>query len=262
MLEDTELVNCLLNFPAVDPERPFVLDCRTIAEAQKDDLVLQQFAQHLPKECKLKDLGKGLSIVAYHQKGSDRPLICIPDAMIDAMVSFYHQVLGHPGVIRLEGSLRQHFHHRFLHDKVVERVKHCNPCQKCKNVRTSCGELPERQAHMIPWSDLAVDLIGPWVMRDKHGNDHTFRALLTMIDMVTNCVDIIRLDNKTAENVARQFENHWLARYPRPNSATFDPGTEFKGAFRDPLTSVEYLQPPQRLRTLKQIPFASAYTKQ
>jgi hypothetical protein len=32
-----------------------------------------------------------------------------------------------------------------------------------------------------------------------------------------------------------QFENNWLARYPRPNQVIFDPGTEFKGEFRDML---------------------------
>ena len=62
--------------------------------------------------------------------------------------------------------------------------------------------------------------------------NHTFNAL-TIIDVVTNYVEIIRLDNKTAEHVAMQFENNWLARYPRPNAVIFDPGTEFKGAFRE-----------------------------
>ena len=37
------------------------------------------------------------------------------------------------------------------------------------------------------------------------------------------------------EHVARQFKNQWLARYPRPNTVIFDPGSEFKGAFRDML---------------------------
>ena len=82
---------------------------------------------------------------------------------------------------------------------------------------------------------VAVDLIGPWQFRDRHGFEHSFIAL-TIIDVATNYVEIIRLDNKTAEHVSTQFENHWIARYPKPNAVIFDPGTEFKGAFREMLT--------------------------
>ena len=64
--------------------------------------------------------------------------------------------------------------------------------------------------------------------------DYEFHAL-TVIDTVTNYCEIIRLRNKTAEHVALQFENNWLARYPRPNEVIMDPGSEFKGAFREML---------------------------
>lgn len=152
--------------------------------------------------------------------------------MLGTLVAFYHKVLGHPGAVRLERAIRQYFEHRYLHDTVIEFVKTCEACQKCKIVRTHYGEMPERLADFVPWSDIAVDLIGPWKIRDKNGDIHEFLAL-TIIDVVTNYVEIIRLDNKTAEHVAAQFRNQWLARYPRPNSVIFDPGTEFKGAFRE-----------------------------
>ena len=45
---------------------------------------------------------------------------------------------------------------------------------------------------------------------------------LTIIDTVTNLVELVRLDNKTAANVALQFENTWLARYPKPMRCIHD----------------------------------------
>ena len=72
-----------------------------------------------------------------------------------------------------------------------------------------------------------MDLIGPWTI-PIDGTDHTFRAL-TVIDTVTNLVEIVRISNKTAAHVALHFENSWLCRYPRPLTCTHDQGTEFTG---------------------------------
>jgi hypothetical protein len=38
-----------VNFPTVDAEHPFLLDYDTIANAQENDIILQQFAQHKPE---------------------------------------------------------------------------------------------------------------------------------------------------------------------------------------------------------------------
>ena len=52
---------------------------------------------------------------------------------------------------------------------------------------------------------------------------------LTIIDMVTNLAELVLLENKTSAHVALQFENTWLARYPRPVHCIYDQGTEFIG---------------------------------
>jgi transposase InsO family protein len=52
---------------------------------------------------------------------------------------------------------------------------------------------------------------------------------LTVIDMVTNLVELVHIDNKMSAHVAIQFENTWLACYPRPLFCTYDQGGEFLG---------------------------------
>jgi len=142
-LQDTELTSCLLNFPEVTPNRPFLLDCHTIATAQADDAVLQQFARHRPEQCQAKDIGKGLSLVLCYETQDSEPRICVPDSMIDDIIDFYHKVQGHTGMDRLLRSLKQRYEHRMLRDKAQERVKCCDACQMSKNIRVEHGKLPE-----------------------------------------------------------------------------------------------------------------------
>jgi transposase InsO family protein len=56
----------------------------------------------------------------------------------------------------------------------------------------------------------------------------TFYAL-TIIHMVTNLSEIVRLQNQTSAHAATVFINTWLARYPKPTSCVYDQGSEFIG---------------------------------
>jgi transposase InsO family protein len=79
-------------------------------------------------------------------------------------------------------------------------------------------------------------LIGPWKL--KINNVETHFMALTIIDNVTNLVEMVRIDNKTSEHVALQFRNTWLARYPLPKHCLHDQGGEFIGwPFQTTLTN-------------------------
>eukprot|EP00957_Ditylum_brightwellii_P101599 7743267-Ditylum_brightwellii.AAC.1 len=63
------------------------------------------------------------------------------------------------------------------------------------------GMLPPKIAPLVPWSNVAVDLIGPWKITTK-GKEIGFNAL-SSIDLVSNLAEIIWIDNKTSEHVAQ-----------------------------------------------------------
>ena len=65
-------------------------------------------------------------------------------------------------------------------------------------------------------------------MVQVRGNPYEFDAL-TVIDTVTNLVELIRVDDKTSGNVARKYAQCWLSRYPWPQRCVHDPGGEFTG---------------------------------
>eukprot|EP00957_Ditylum_brightwellii_P101419 7729076-Ditylum_brightwellii.AAC.1 len=76
-----------------------------------------------------------------------------------------------------------------------------------KNVQLGMeyGELSLCFASLLPWSKVAMDLIGLWKL-SIGGQDVEFDAL-TYIDPVTNLVEMMRIDNKTAKHVAH-FPEH------------------------------------------------------
>ena len=79
----------------------------------------------------------------------------------------------------------------------------CNYCQRNKLDGKGYGLLPEREVRSIPFEECAVDLIGPWKVQVR-GNPYEFFAL-TAIDTITNLVELIRVDDKNSETIARKY---------------------------------------------------------
>ena len=65
--------------------------------------------------------------------------------------------------------------------------------------------LPQRYLNLQPSQEVAVDLIGPWPI--KNGNKYTTFMAFTIIDPVTNLTELIwvRVDNKTVDYMKRKF---------------------------------------------------------
>jgi hypothetical protein len=120
-----------------------------------------------------------------------------------------------------------HFYHRNLKKTIEDFISRCDTCQRLKLVGRGHGHFAPREAELMPWRQIAVDLVGPWTLSVGQ-QEITFTAL-TIIDMVTNLVEVVRLNNKSSAHVALQFENTWLARYPLPQHCVYDQGGEFIG---------------------------------
>ena len=80
----------------------------------------------------------------------------------------------------------------------------CEVRQGNKWIGSGYGHLPPRDAPLTPWSEVMVDLIGPWKITIN--NEDVFFKALTCIDPVTNLVEMVRIENKTAEHVSRKVE--------------------------------------------------------
>jgi hypothetical protein len=92
----------------------------------------------------------------------------------------------------------------------------CKECQKYKTVQHGHRTTAPRQTGLLPWSEIAVNTISPWAL-DLANQQVKFHVLM-IIDLVTNLVEMVWLDNQTSAHVALQFTNIWLACYPKPTS--------------------------------------------
>ena len=59
------------------------------------------------------------------------------------------------------------------------------------------GLLPERDVGMVPWEEVAVDLIGLWTVKIRGKTTQEVFAL-AIIDIASNLVELVKIDNKTA----------------------------------------------------------------
>jgi hypothetical protein len=151
--------------------------------------------------------------------------IALPRELIRPTVNWYHQVTGHPGSKRLYEQKRQRYHNRDL-QRYIDNFD-CEFCQRNKIDGRGYGLLPEHEVRSIPFEECTIDLIGPWIVQ-VHGNPYQFSAL-TAIDTVTYLVELIQVDNKTSDTIARRYVQCWLSRYLWPQRYVHDPGTEFVG---------------------------------
>ena len=226
---DVEIMESFYNLPSLEDMR----NPSTIYNIQKhqfEDVEPNNKVNQQPERFQIQYV-QGKAVICVGLDGNWR--VALPTALMNAMVQWYHRVLGHCGRERLYTTITNRFFAPGLKACVDAYV--CDECQRYKLHGAGYGQLRPREARLIPWDEVAVDLIGPWKIELPNGKSTEIMAL-TCIDTVTNLVELIRIRNKTAKHVAQQFQDVWLSRYPRPNRCVHDNGGEFIGQdFQDVL---------------------------
>ena len=218
------------------PEDAYPLRYKTIAQYLEKD-----------KELTLLKKNKDYQVTIFHGGGKEYKLltkngkIVIPKLLQQRAIDWYHLNLCHPGRVRTEETIRQHFTFPRLSQMVADTVKKCPTCQKTKRSYQKYGYLPVKVAESQPWEKVCVDLVGPYDIipktksKKKKGKDKKELVLwaITMIDPATGWFEMREIKNKKAINVANIFEQAWLTRYPWPTEITYDQGNEFMGEFAE-----------------------------
>ena len=125
--------------------------------------------------------------------------IVLLELLVAPVIQWYHQVLGHYSSMRLYNTIASCFYFTGL--KRYCDMYQCEDCQKNKQIGPGYGMLPPRQAILMLWDEVHVDLIRLWKVKVGRVN-FEFNAL-TCINPVANLVEIICINNKTSEHVAQ-----------------------------------------------------------
>ena len=169
---------------------------------------------------------------SFHGGGKTRQLLCendkiiVPKSLQKPIVTWYHELLCHPGENRTEMTINQHLTWKGLRKTVKDVCSRCDACQRTKRTKKKYGHLPPKEAEIIPWDTLCIDLIGPYQFKRKGKSTLTLWAL-TMIDPATGWFEVADISTKRADIIANVLEQSWLTRYPWPTKVVMDRGTEF-----------------------------------
>lgn len=208
----------------------FPLSPKVIDHHQKKDKELIQKTKR-NKEYHTVEL-EGVKLIAKHGK------VMVPPSLQSQVVECYHDLLQHPGMTRMEATIRHIFDWRGLRETVEEHCRTCHICQLTKKQRKKYGHLPPKTAETIPWKRVNIDIVGTYSVKTPKSERKL--TAMTMIDPVTGWFEIAALDeneNAGSYEAQKAFDSHWLARYPRPQYVGCDNGIHFKRYFKDLITN-------------------------
>jgi transposase InsO family protein len=149
----------------------------------------------------------------------------------------------------MEETMNMNFDWPGMTSDIYKYVQGCPECQWFKKQRKNFGDIPVSDPIVTPWEVVAVDLTGPWTVPTGHhvrcvnrGGNMTATGIvssveneplqlmcLTIIDLATRWLEIVRIKDKEAHTVAKAFDRVWLSRYPRSLRCDHDQGSEFIG---------------------------------
>jgi hypothetical protein len=121
--------------------------------------------------------------------------LVIPQSLEHHAVSWYHHYLQHPGNTCIEETLKAAMYWKQMRSTVRSYVKNCRSCQVNKRHSQKYGKLPTKLVTITPWEAVCVNLIGPYMLRGKHGTEIDFMCL-TMIDPASSWFEIVELPVK------------------------------------------------------------------
>jgi hypothetical protein len=131
--EPEEMASTFLLESEVEEEK-FPMSPALVQKEQAKDKELQKAISKNPDKYRKRKL-EGAEVIT-HQK-----LIVIPKSLQKRIVAWYHHYLAHPGMTRLEATLRETMTWANMRKDIESHVRTCPQCQKYKKVRPKYGNL-------------------------------------------------------------------------------------------------------------------------
>ena len=215
-------VEAILPFASKD-EGIFPIQLQLIQNSQSKDRSLRKRLKDNPNHYKRQEI-ENVQVITYKDR------IFVPKELRNQTLNWYHHYLCHPGRDRMYKTMAATLYWDNMETDVSRFTKTCSTCQRFKKSKKKYGKLPPKEVTMTPWETVCIDLVGPYTVTDRLGNDRILTAM-TFVDPATGWFEIAEIPDKTSARISQIFNSTWLARYPRPRKVIFDNGNEFKKDF-------------------------------
>ena len=159
-------------YPTIDCPLPY----NNIRQHQLNDATLMNALQNKPLEYEWRPFD-GVQLVCKNVPTAPNAYkICIPNSLVNDVIVWYHETLGHVGESRLFTTINTHMTCPLLYDRVALFCSLCHACKVMKLPGKGYGHHAPRMARLLPFQEIATDTIGPWTIHLANRN-LTFMAL-------------------------------------------------------------------------------------
>jgi hypothetical protein len=166
---------------------------RTLIKKYRDtDKQLKILVQKNGKDFATKKV-EDVELITFYGK------IYMPKELQSRVVAWYHESLAHPGEKRTAETICQWLHWAGLCQDVRTFCKTCKKCQLSKKARRKYGHLQTKEAEADPWTQVHIDLVGPWPVQTP--SETEYLSALTRIDPATGWFKMTEVPDKTAESI-------------------------------------------------------------
>jgi hypothetical protein len=149
--------------------------------------------------------------------------VYLPYPLINAVLRYYHDAMGHAGGDRLHRSLKLKY---FWVGMQTEIKNHVNACRKCKLRKAGRVQprIPNQTLNVPsrPFQRVYIDLIQ--CITSAEGNNY----VCVMQDALTKWVELVPMRDKRAETIAAAITNSITLRHGSIEHLVTDKGTEFR----------------------------------
>jgi len=130
---------------------------------------------------------------------------------------------NHPSQVIMYDTLREHVWWPSMLSEICAYVK---SCPDCLVVKTKKVRVPVQPVNLPkgPWTDIAVDFIGPLPETDK-GNKY----ILTVVDVLTRSAESIPIQDCDTQTIAEAIISHVICRHGLFEMMRSDRGPQFVG---------------------------------
>lgn len=159
----------------------------------------------------------------YPDVGPVRYQLIVPHKLRAEILHGLHEQVGHLGVRRTSGRLRQKYYWVGYQQDVSDWCRSCPQCQARRRPRPFPRAPLQPSATGDRFQRVAMDILGP--LPESHSGN---KYILVISDYFTKWVEAVALPNIEASTVARAFYREFVSRYGVPIYLHTDQGTQFE----------------------------------